>query len=367
MGNFINRIATNIEIIKDSNMGAGSKNEERNLHINDVPDIDFDSWLESNGFSKVEQKILRTLINNFRNGSEPYIFSRADFGEFVTEWNLPVDDLQGAIANLKRRKIVYLYPDTTLWMLKLGLKKDCINAFKGQPAAPPTTTKTEAETDPATQPLYMTTTNITLGVTPLMNTAESAAALPHVHYLACTAEVRDVFTGQVISECWDAGCEVDITFGAQRRKISFSVSQNRPGLGYDELAHVLGRIFELIQQKLGRNALYSEFKVVNLHLNTDVPGLRLEGAKAVALDDFNGWFLRLYNKGDSLRVESGVNAKANLMLDRALDALRSPAISEMVAGISTEVRSLRREFKQLCNAVLQDSKRQQDEETSRVK
>lgn len=46
-----------------------------------------------------------------------------------------------------------------------------------------------------------------------------------------------------------------------------------------------------------------EFNVVGLHLNIDFLHLKLEGLKAVTLQDVETWLLRLYNKGDTLRSE----------------------------------------------------------------
>ena len=134
--------------------------------------------------------------------------------------------------------------------------------------------------------------------------------------LEATANVRDVFPHQVFEFQVDAA-RVEVTFGEFRRKVDLRMMQNKPGVTYDELMNVLGRAFALMTQKHGRVVEPAEFNVVGLHLSIDFLHLKLEGLKAVTLQDMEPWLLRLYNKGDTLRSEVVLKGGA-APLDKAI-------------------------------------------------
>ncbi len=69
----------------------------------------------------------------------------------------------------------------------------------------------------------------------------------------------------------------------------------------------MGKAWQLIAQMLGRKVELAEFHVSAAHFNVDLAGLRLDGVKAVTLQDLDGWLARLYQKGDGVRVEYVTN------------------------------------------------------------
>jgi len=110
------------------------------------------------------------------------------------------------------------------------------------------------------------------------------------------------------------GAKVLYQFGSKNGKFSVSISCGR-GLGYEGLMRVLRRVKEDVERFFGGGL---EF-MVSFHLNRDLRYMKLDGFKCMTIGDVEGFFKRVYQKGDLVRAEVGVcKASVDELVDLVL-------------------------------------------------
>jgi len=172
------------------------------------------------------------------------------------------------------------------------------------------------------------------------------SSLPRVHHILMEFDAMVHKSKEVVREV--DGIRIRVLFGEKRGKVTAWITNDVPGLDYQSFCLAKELFFSIVENEIGYRPSEGEIRVVNFHLNRDIEGIRIEGAKSIVLEDFTGAMKRIYQKEEGkVRVEEV--ASHNL---ETLSALMrgGVSVSQVLQGVfvlSQEVRALAESVKYL--------------------
>jgi len=131
--------------------------------------------------------------------------------------------------------------------------------------------------------------------------------LPRIHLLQLQLNVQSAPSATVRRQIGTTS----ITIQSSQRTILVTATSDFPGLDLWGFELLIDTIRTMIRELTGKEYLESDFYVVNFQVNTDIQGLRIDGAKSITLTDLHGALVRMYQKTEkALRVEWQADAKS---------------------------------------------------------
>ncbi|MFB6075972.1 MAG: hypothetical protein ABEK17_02410 [Candidatus Aenigmatarchaeota archaeon] len=128
-------IINDIDIANNNNIESNRKATEKQQKSNRKATVNkptvqtaIDSFL-SNSSTEYERVVVMALVKHYESTGEKYMYYR-DPREFCDQMQIPIDDANVILAQLKQNGIIYIMKDKMLSMLKIGLKSHFVERLQ---------------------------------------------------------------------------------------------------------------------------------------------------------------------------------------------------------------------------------------------
>ncbi|RLG40267.1 MAG: hypothetical protein DRN78_05695 [Thermoproteota archaeon] len=164
--------------------------------------------------------------------------------------------------------------------------------------------------------------------------------LPRIHYLLLTYSSPYPIEHKELEKQID-NTKIRIVFGKKKNQVTAWISNDTPGLDYEAFSLAKEIVLSEIEREIGERPPERDIKVVNFHLNRDVEGLRIEGAKSVTLSGFSYVIKRVYQKTPSMvRIEEQASTDLETLTALLRGGTSTYQLTQMVFMLTQNMREL---------------------------